>query len=156
MPACGLLKKRQADIYMTAGAPDRQGTGAQEPGGWYCLLAAPAFLIEVMASSMDISTVVFDAAATPAPRAVNNGAAALALSGASYNKTTSYSPKAKKIVVQLAANRLKQLANGSSAILRFGHHRLDRVFGKLCLRKIERHFGLPSLAPAYRRSFLRH
>jgi hypothetical protein len=44
------------------------------------LLAAPAFLIEVMASSMDISTVVFDAAATPAPRAVNNDAAALALS----------------------------------------------------------------------------
>jgi hypothetical protein len=74
----------------------RTSAGAQEPGGWYCPLAALAFLIAVMASSMDISTVVFDAAAVPAPTAVNNGAAALALSGASYNKTTSYSPKAKK------------------------------------------------------------
>jgi hypothetical protein len=86
---CGLLKK-PTRIYLTAGAPDRHGAGAHDPGGWYCLLAAPAFLIEVMASSMDISAVVFDAATTPAPRAVNNGAAALALSGASYNKKTSY------------------------------------------------------------------
>ena len=77
-------------------APIRKSRRRHEPGGWYCPLAAPAFLIAVMASSMDISTVVFDAAAVPAPTAVNNGAAALTLSGASYNRTTSYSPKAKK------------------------------------------------------------
>ena len=92
--ACPLCPcdQTQANKSKTAngGAAVRTSAGAQEPGGWYCPLAAFAFLIAVMASSMDISTVVLDAATAPAPMAVNNGAAALAWSGASYNKTTSY------------------------------------------------------------------